>query len=47
MKNVLWFIDGNKDLGYDGYSSYFFKDIWEIVGDDLYKVVLDFLSFYN
>lgn len=34
MKNALWAIDGNKAPGYNGFSSQFFKDSWEVVGDD-------------
>lgn len=44
MKKALWSIDGNKAPGYDGYSSQFFKDAWENIGDDLYNVVLDFFD---
>lgn len=44
VKRALWSIDGNKAPGYDGFSSQFFKDAWETVGDDLCNAVLDFFK---
>lgn len=39
IKVVFWVIDGNKVFGYDGYSSRFFKDVWEVIVEDLCEVV--------
>lgn len=44
IKNALWLIDGNKAPGHDGYSCQFFKDAWEIVGDDICRAVGDFFT---
>lgn len=44
IKKALWSIDGNKAPGYDGFSSQFFKDSWEVVEDDLCKAVSDFFA---
>lgn len=35
VKQALWAIDGGKSPGPDGYGSKFFKDSWNIVGQDL------------
>nr|GFD47356.1 RNA-directed DNA polymerase, eukaryota, reverse transcriptase zinc-binding domain protein [Tanacetum cinerariifolium] len=35
-------IDGNKAPGPDGFSSQFFKDSWNVVGDDVCKAIRDF-----
>lgn len=42
IKAALWAIDGNKAPGYDGYSSRFFKDAWEVIVEDLCEAVQDF-----
>ncbi|XP_060972340.1 uncharacterized protein LOC133038266 [Cannabis sativa] len=38
---------GNKALGPDGFSSFFFQDCWEIVGDDIFQAVTSFLESGN
>lgn len=38
----MFSINGNKSLGPDGYTSQFFKDSWDIVGDDVRKAVKSF-----
>ena len=35
-------IPGDKSPGPDGYGSHFFKDVWDIIGDDCIEAVLDF-----
>ncbi|XP_055830988.1 uncharacterized protein LOC129900030 [Solanum dulcamara] len=44
VKEAMWGIDGNKSPGPDGYGSQFFKDNWDIVGNDAVKGVMDFFS---
>ncbi|XP_060969859.1 uncharacterized protein LOC133037066 [Cannabis sativa] len=43
-KAALFAIPGIKAPGPDGYSSYFFQDNWELIGNELYEVVESFLS---
>lgn len=44
VKEVIWYINDNKVSGSDGYNSQFFKDNWEIVGDDVCFSILDFFD---
>lgn len=39
MKEVLWSIDDNKELGSDGFNVYFFKKVWVIIGEDICEVI--------
>lgn len=39
IKKAIWAIDGNKAPGYEGYTSQFYKDSWEVVGDDVCMAV--------
>lgn len=47
IKGALFDIGNEKSLGLDGYTSYFFKKVWNLVGDDLCAVVLEFLTLGN
>lgn len=42
IRNALFDIGNDKSPGPDGYTSYFFKKSWNIVGDDLCRAVLEF-----
>lgn len=42
VKNEIWNFRTNKSLGYDGFTVKFFKAVWEIIKDDLMKVVKEF-----
>ncbi|XP_062104535.1 uncharacterized protein LOC133815746 [Humulus lupulus] len=43
VKDATFAISGNKSPGPDGYSSFFFQDNWEMVGEDVSKAVKSFL----
>lgn len=38
-------INGNKASGPDGFTSQFFKDAWDVVGDDVCSAVKSFFAF--
>ncbi|XP_056688147.1 uncharacterized protein [Spinacia oleracea] len=40
VKNALWSIPGVKAPGPDGFGSFFYRDAWHIVGDDVIAAVL-------
>ena len=42
IKNALFSIPDDKSPGIDGYSSYFFKKSWNILGMDLIDAIKDF-----
>ncbi|KAL2250164.1 UNVERIFIED_CONTAM: hypothetical protein Sindi_2490100 [Sesamum indicum] len=44
IKETIFQISENKAPDPDGYSSGFFKIAWNVVGDQVYKVVIDFFS---
>ena len=44
IRSTLFSIGNDKAPGPDGYSSYFFKKSWEVVGDDFCFAIRDFFS---
>jgi hypothetical protein len=42
IKKALFSIGDHKSPGPDGYSSFFFKNSWDVVGQDLCAAVQDF-----
>ncbi|XP_074291857.1 uncharacterized protein LOC141618672 [Silene latifolia] len=44
VKEVIFQIHDDKAPGPDGFSSKFFKESWNIVGDDVTAAIMDFLS---
>uniref|UniRef100_A0A803L7F3 Reverse transcriptase domain-containing protein n=1 Tax=Chenopodium quinoa TaxID=63459 RepID=A0A803L7F3_CHEQI len=44
VKKALWSIDDNRAPGPNGYFSKFFKSAWNIVGDEVCNVVLEFFA---
>ncbi|XP_074277993.1 uncharacterized protein LOC141601599 [Silene latifolia] len=44
IKEVMFSLPNDKAPGPDGYSSKFFKDSWEIIGDDICDAILDFFT---
>ncbi|XP_071687296.1 uncharacterized protein [Rutidosis leptorrhynchoides] len=44
VKNAMFDIGDNKSPGPDGYSSVFFKEAWDIVGEDVTKAVKQFFT---
>ncbi|XP_075098898.1 uncharacterized protein LOC142175800 [Nicotiana tabacum] len=42
VKQALWAIAGDKAPGPDGFGSQFYKDCWDIVGNDVISGVLEF-----
>lgn len=44
VKEAIWQIGGDKAPGPDGYNSQFFKDFWDIVGNEVCEAVLDFFN---
>nr|GEV85333.1 reverse transcriptase domain-containing protein [Tanacetum cinerariifolium] len=43
IKKAMFVIDDNKAPGPDGYTSHFFKKSWDILGDEMCKVVREFV----
>lgn len=44
MKKAMFSIKTTKNLGPDGYSSGFFRNAWDIVGEDITNAVLEYLN---
>lgn len=44
IKSALFAIDDNKALGIDGFNALFFKISWDIVKEDVSKVVQEFFT---
>ncbi|KAL2894159.1 hypothetical protein RDABS01_010068 [Bienertia sinuspersici] len=44
IKKAMFSIHGDKTPGPDGFGSYFFRDNWEIVGDEKYEAVSSFFD---
>ncbi|GJW00158.1 RNA-directed DNA polymerase, eukaryota, reverse transcriptase zinc-binding domain protein [Tanacetum coccineum] len=44
IKKVMFMIDDNKAPGPDGYTLHFFKKSWDILGDEVCKVVREFFN---
>ncbi|XP_022040602.1 uncharacterized protein LOC110943154 [Helianthus annuus] len=44
IKSAMFSIGENKAPGPDGYTSAFFKNSWEIVGEEITKAILDFFD---
>ncbi|KAL2226159.1 UNVERIFIED_CONTAM: hypothetical protein Sindi_1974600 [Sesamum indicum] len=42
VKEAIFNINDNKAPGPDGYSSFFFKKAWNVMGDQVCRAVLDF-----
>lgn len=41
VKSLLWIISNEKAPGLDGYNSYFFKQTWDVVGDEVSAAIID------
>lgn len=44
VQSAMFIIHSNKSPGSDGYGSNFFKKSWRVIGEDVIKVVLQFLG---
>ena len=44
IRSTLFSNENDKALGPDGFSSYFFKKSWEVIGDDFFFAIRDFFS---
>ncbi|XP_074292165.1 uncharacterized protein LOC141619026 [Silene latifolia] len=44
IKHIIFLIPNDKAPGPDGYSSKFFKDSWDVVGNEVTEAVLDFFQ---
>lgn len=42
VKESLMSIDGVKTPGPDGFGAYFYKDAWEVVGEDIIQAIVGF-----
>lgn len=42
VKRALFDIDDDKAPRPDGFTSYFFKKSWQLIGNDIMEVMLDF-----
>lgn len=47
MKEVMFSIKINTNAGPDGYSSNFYRDAWDIVGEEVTNAVKEFLKMEN
>jgi len=45
IKEVVWDCDSNKSLGLDGFNFNFFKELWDLIKQDLSRVVMSFHKF--
>ncbi|XP_074265666.1 uncharacterized protein LOC141588110 [Silene latifolia] len=44
IKNIIFHIPDDKAPGPDGYSSKFYKDSWDIIGDEVTAAIMDFFD---
>lgn len=44
IKATLFSLNGNKAPGSDGFTTQFFKDSWEIIGDSVLSAIEHFFS---
>lgn len=44
VKHAVFSINPKKAPGEDGFTSFFFKKYWEILGTEIFKAVLDFFN---
>nr|GFD08641.1 RNA-directed DNA polymerase, eukaryota, reverse transcriptase zinc-binding domain protein [Tanacetum cinerariifolium] len=42
IKQAIFLIDDNKAPGPDGFSAYFYKKAWDIIGNDICSAVQEF-----
>lgn len=44
IKEVVWQCDGSKAPGYDGFNLNLIKSMWDVLGDDICSLVVQFLK---
>ncbi|XP_057520860.1 uncharacterized protein LOC130801116 [Amaranthus tricolor] len=45
VKNAVWACGTDKAPGFDGYNFKFIREMWDVINEQIYEFVLDFLDF--
>lgn len=42
IKRVVWSCESTRAPGYDGFNLHFVKKMWETIGDNFVRMIMDF-----